>query len=94
MPRGPFEEPDSPGIFLVEGGKGIDDLAGQLEGYHYVFTDTPKGKTKDVYRSDEDLVAACEYANEEWEEGAGGAVQTRIGLGKPSGLRLREYTPV
>ena len=68
--RGPFEEADSPGIFLVEGMRGIDDLAGQLEGYHYVFTETPKGKTKDVYRADEDLVAACEYANEEWEEGA------------------------
>ena len=61
--------------------RGIDDLADQLEGYHYVFTDTPKGKTKDVYRSNEDLVAACEYANEEWEEGAS--------LEVPRGAQLR-----
>jgi hypothetical protein len=72
IPRGPFEEADSPGIFLVEGMRGIEELAGQLEGYHYVFTETPKGRTKDVYRVNEDLIAAAEYANEEWEEGTGG----------------------
>ena len=70
VPRGPFAEPDSPGILFVEGAPGIEELCDQIEGYHYVFTDTPKGKTKDVYRDNEDGVAALEYANEEWEEGA------------------------
>ena len=69
IPRGPFAEPDSHGIYLVEGGQGIDDLADEIEGYHYVFSDTPKGKTKDVYRVADDRIAAVEYANEEWEEG-------------------------
>ncbi len=69
VPQGPFAEPDSPGLILVEGGEGIDDLALQLEGYHYIYTETPKGAHKDVYRDDEDLIAALEYANEEIEEG-------------------------
>lgn len=69
VPRGPFAEPDSHGIYLVEGAPGIDDLANEIEGYHYVFTETPKGKTKDVYRVADDRIAAVEYANEEWEEG-------------------------
>ena len=69
VPRGPFAEPDSPGLFLVEGAPGIDELADQIEGYHYVYSDTPKGRSKDVYRDNEDHVAGLEYANEEWEEG-------------------------
>mgnify|MGYP001562253384 CR=1 FL=1 len=93
VPRGPFAEADSPGLFLVEGMRGIDELAAELEAYHYVFTETPKGKTKDVYRANDDLVAAVEYANEEWEEGAAQAVQTRIGLGRPP-RRVREYVPI
>ena len=70
VPTGPFAEPDSPGLFLVENMPGIDELADQIEGYHYIFSDTPKGITKDVYRDNEDHVAGMEYANEEWEEGA------------------------
>ena len=70
VPRGPFAEADSPGIFLVEGMTGIDEMAGQIEGYHYVYTETAMGKTKTVYRDNEDHVAGLEYANEEWEEGA------------------------
>ena len=69
VPRGPFAEPDSPGFFIVEGCPGGEEFADQIEGYHYVYTDTPKGKTKDVYRDNEDHVAGFEYANEEWEEG-------------------------
>ena len=69
VPQGPFEEADSPGIFLVEGASGIDELSDQLEGYHFVYTETPKGKTKDVFRENEDHVAGLEYANEDWEEG-------------------------
>lgn len=69
LPTGPFEEPDSPGIFLVEGAPGIDELADEIEAYHYVYTETAKGRTKDVYRMDENLLAAAECGNEEWEEG-------------------------
>lgn len=69
VPQGPFAEPDSPGLFIVEGMPGNDELADQIEGYHYIYTETPKGVTKDVYRDNEDHVAGMEYANEEWEEG-------------------------
>lgn len=69
IPRGPFMEPDSYGIYLVEGMPGIEDLANEIEAYHYVFFDTPKGKSKDVYRVDDDRIASVEYANEEYEEG-------------------------
>lgn len=67
VPQGPFLEPDSPGFFLVEGAPGIDRLADEIEAYHFIYTETPKGKTKDVYRDAEDGIAAIEYANEEWE---------------------------
>ena len=69
VPRGPFAEPDSPGIFLVEGGNGNEELADELEAYHYVWSDTPTGKTKGVYRMGENRIAGLEYANEEYEEG-------------------------
>ena len=68
--QAPFEEGDSPGFFLVEGMPGIDELADEIEGYHYVYTETPRGKAKNVYRTNENRIAAVEYANEEWEEGA------------------------
>lgn len=78
VPRGPFAEPDSPGIILVEGAPGTEELADQIEGYHYVYSETPKGKTKDVYRVDEDHVAGMEYANEEWMEGTGEPIPSRM----------------
>lgn len=73
LPTGPFAEPDSPGILLVEGAPGIEELCEQLEGYHYVYAETPRGKTKDVYRDNDDHVAGLEYANEEWVENPGNA---------------------
>ena len=66
--RGPFAEPDSPCIFLVEGMPGIEDLANEIEGYHFVYSDSVKGRTKDVFRENDDRIAAVEYANEEWVE--------------------------
>jgi hypothetical protein len=68
-PQGPFAEPDSPGIFLVEHASGIGKLAEQIESYHWAFTDTPKGQSKSVFRDNDDFIAGVEYANEEWEEG-------------------------
>lgn len=59
---------DTPGFFLVEGAPGIDELADEIEAYHYVWAETPKGKSKDVYRVNDNRLAAVEYANEEWEE--------------------------
>ena len=86
VPQGPFAEPDSPGFFLVEGMPGNDELADQVEGYHFVFSDTPKGVTKDVYRDNEDHVAGVEYANEEWEEGTGGLpTRTKVEQGRRNG---------
>lgn len=68
VPQGPFAEPDSVGLFLVEGAPGVDALARELESYHYVIKDTERGKVKEVFRLDDDHVAGFEYANEEWEE--------------------------
>ena len=75
--QGPFMEPDTPGIFLVEGMPGIDELADEIEAYHYVYSETPRGKTKDVFRQDDDRIASVEYANEEWVEGSAAPVFTR-----------------
>ena len=74
LSSGPYAEPDSPGIYLVEGAPGIDKLVSQIDAYHYIFTETPAGVSKSVYRDNDDFIAAVEYANEEWEEGlpAGG----------------------
>ncbi len=69
FPEGPFTEENSPGLFLVEGMPGIQDLADEIEAYHYVYSDTPRGRVKDVFRMNDDRIAAVEYANEEWEEG-------------------------
>src|SRR5690606_18866718 len=80
-PHGPYSEPDTPGILFVEGGDGIDELVDQIEGYHYIFVETPRGVTKDVYRDNEDHVAGMEYANEEWEEGAPDYVSTLTAWG-------------
>lgn len=63
------EGSDSPGFFVVEGAPGADEYIDQIEGYHFILTETPRGVVKDVYRDNEDHVAGSEYANEEWEEG-------------------------
>ncbi len=63
------EGSDTPGFFVVEGCAGGDEFADQIEGYHYIYTETPRGVVKDVFRDNEDHVAGAEYANEEWEEG-------------------------
>lgn len=72
-PEGHYAEPDSPGIILVEGMPGIDKLAQQIEGYHYIWKESDTGKRKEIVREDDDLVAALEDANEEWEVGKGKA---------------------
>lgn len=67
--RGPYNEPDSPGLIFVRGAPGIDELALEMEGYHYERKITD---TKDEYvvaRVNDDLVAALEYAIEELDEG-------------------------
>lgn len=82
-------EPDSPGLFLVEGAPGNEEMAQQIEAYHYIFTEGPKGRSKDVFRDNEDHVAGMEYANEEYVEGApvtfGSAapVVTKLPWGQP-----------
>ena len=53
---------------MVEGAPGIEELANEIDGYHYIYTTTDRGMTKDVYRVNDDRIAAVEYANEEWEE--------------------------
>lgn len=70
QPMGPYVEPDTAGIFLVKGADGTEELANEIEAYHYVWSVTPSGRTKGVFRMDENRIAAMEYANEEWEEGA------------------------
>ncbi len=60
---------DSPGILFVEGAPGIEEAIDQIEGYHYVYRESPSGVVKDVFRDNEDHIAGIEYANEEWEEG-------------------------
>lgn len=87
VPRGPFDEPDSPGILLVEGMRGIDALADQIEGYHFIFTESQKGKSKDVFRENDDHIAGVEYANEEWEENQATVQEV------PSAIRLQGSRP-
>jgi hypothetical protein len=67
VPRGPFEEPDSPGLMLVAGAPGIDALADEIEGYHRVLVENERVKKLEVVRIDDDLVAGMEYALEELE---------------------------
>ena len=68
MEAGPFVEPDSPGLLLVKGAPGIDELASQLEAYHYEHKVTDTKDEMVVARIDEDMVAALEYGIEELEE--------------------------
>lgn len=63
------EGSDTPGFFVVEGCEGAEEFIDQIEGYHFIYTETPRGVVKDVYRDNEDHVAGVEYAYEEWVEG-------------------------
>ena len=69
-PRTVSTLPDSPGLFLVRGAPGIDELAEQLELYHYQHKTSDVKDEMVVARVDEDLVAALEYAVEELENEA------------------------
>jgi hypothetical protein len=62
-----YEDEDSPGLMLVEGAPGIDDLADEIEAYHRVLVETDRAKKLEVVRIDDDLVAGMEYAIEELE---------------------------
>jgi len=62
-----YEDPDSPGLMLVEGAPGIDALADEIEAYHRVLVENERRKALEVVRIDDDLVAAMEYAIEELE---------------------------
>lgn len=66
-PRTVAATQDSPGIFLVKGAPGIDELAEQLELYHYEHKTSDVKDEYVVARVNEDLVAALEYAIEELE---------------------------
>lgn len=67
FPQPPFAEPDSPGLLLVKGAPGIDELCDQLEDYHEVYIQTDRKEDFEVARINEDMVAALEYAIEELE---------------------------
>ena len=66
-PRTVVTMPDSPGLFLVKGAPGIDELAEQLELYHYEHKTSDVKDEMVVARINEDLVAALEYGIEELE---------------------------
>jgi hypothetical protein len=66
-PRTVSTLPDSPGLFLVKGAPGIDELAEQIELYHYEHKTSDVKDEYVVARVNEDLVAALEYAVEELE---------------------------
>lgn len=89
IPRGPFAEKDSRGIYLVEGAPGIAELAAEIDQYHFIYIESDLGRKKDVHRENENRIAAVEYANEEWEEGeAPPAFPTSVP--SPSGGRSAE----
>jgi hypothetical protein len=67
FPQPPFAEPDCPGLLLVKGAPGIDELCDQLEDYHEVYIQTERKEDFEVARINEDMVAALEYAIEELE---------------------------
>jgi hypothetical protein len=67
FPQPPFREPDSPGLLLVKGAPGIDELCDQLEDYHEVYVATDRKEDFEVARINEDIVAALEYSIEELE---------------------------
>lgn len=51
---------DSYGLLLVKGGPGIEELADEIEAYHYAHLETPTADRMIVVRKDDDLVAALE----------------------------------
>jgi len=65
---GPNAADDTPGLLLVKGAPGIDELCDELESYHYEHKLTDTRDEMVVARVDDDLVAAMEYAIEELEE--------------------------
>jgi hypothetical protein len=67
FPQPPFNEPDSPGLLLVKGAPGIEELCDQIEDYHEVFVQTERKEDFEVARINEDIVAAMEYGNEHLE---------------------------
>ncbi len=94
---GPWLEEDSPGLLLVEGAPGIDELADEIEGYHYVRVTTERRDEDVVARIDEDRVASMEYAIEELDEDPlpfEGVVAGTVGSGErgpPPPLRPDEF---
>ena len=67
VPTGHHAEPDSPGLLLVKGMAGIDDLAGEIEAYHRVPVVSDLKDSLEVARINDDRVAALEYAIESLE---------------------------
>lgn len=65
---GPEAGDDTPGLLLVAGAPGIDELCDELEAYHYEHKLTDTRDEMVVARINDDLVAAMEYAVEELEE--------------------------
>lgn len=65
IPLGPYLEPDSPGLLMVKGAPGIEELADEIESYHYVELASPTREALVVARIAENRIAALEYAIEE-----------------------------
>lgn len=59
----PTTRPDTPGLLLVKGGAGIDELADEIESYHYVHRVTETKEDDVIARLDDNRIAAVEYAN-------------------------------
>ena len=57
--------PDSPGLLLVKGGPGIDELCDEMENYHEIFVESERAQQFVVARINDDRVSALEYACEE-----------------------------
>lgn len=94
LPNGPYTEPDSPGLLLVKGAPGIDDLAEQIPAYHYIHQITETKDVMTVARIDEDLIAAMEYGLEELESKGPEPISTqgrvnygRSGAGQSWGMK-------
>lgn len=69
---GPWGEPDSPGLILVAGAPGIDELCNEIENYHYDVVESDRRYVEDVHRVDDDYVAALEDALLALDEPIGG----------------------
>ena len=64
---GPYAEPDSPGLLLVAGAPGIEELANEIAAYSYEHRQTATRDDMIVVRKNDDRIAAVEYAIEELE---------------------------